>query len=83
MNFALTRAKSTLFILGDSEKLKSDVTWGKLVDDAQKRGMFMRVSRFHPYLQVSPLKISTNKAGAIGAIARGGVWQRGEWRGRA
>lgn len=45
MNVALTRARSSLFILGDSKKLRSNNYWCNLVDDAQSRGLLSEVSR--------------------------------------
>lgn len=50
MNVALTRARSSLFVLGDSAKLRSNQYWAKLVDDAQARGLLMRVSDFVSYV---------------------------------
>ena len=37
INVALTRAKSTLFILGNKEALKGNEFWKSLIDDAEKR----------------------------------------------
>ena len=34
MNVALTRARSSLFILGDSKAFRTNESWGKLVEDA-------------------------------------------------
>ena len=44
MNVALTRARSSLFVLGDSKALQSNEHWGKLVEDAMERGMLKEVS---------------------------------------
>lgn len=43
MNVALTRARSSLFILGDSNKLQSNRWWSSLVNDAQSRGLLAQV----------------------------------------
>ncbi|WBW71087.1 ATP-dependent 5' to 3' DNA/RNA helicase Sen1 [Schizosaccharomyces osmophilus] len=37
LNVALTRARSSLFIVGNLETLKTDDLWGSLVDDALRR----------------------------------------------
>ncbi|KAM0752744.1 hypothetical protein T439DRAFT_286412 [Meredithblackwellia eburnea MCA 4105] len=47
MNVALTRARSSLFVLGDMNKLKSNEYWGSLVADASERGLLTQV-RAHP-----------------------------------
>lgn len=44
MNVALTRARSSLFILGDSVKLRSNQYWNNLVTDAESRGLLQQVS---------------------------------------
>ncbi|KAM0751036.1 P-loop containing nucleoside triphosphate hydrolase protein [Meredithblackwellia eburnea MCA 4105] len=43
MNVALTRAKSSLFVLGDANRLASDEHWRALVDDAKVRGNYRKV----------------------------------------
>jgi len=40
MNVGLTRAKSSLFILGNAQSLLRNEFWGKLVRDAKTRGVF-------------------------------------------
>lgn len=45
MNVALTRARSSLFILGDSQKLRSNQYWANLVGDAEARGLLTQVCR--------------------------------------
>ncbi|GAA6017752.1 hypothetical protein JCM10207_000484 [Rhodosporidiobolus poonsookiae] len=42
MNVALTRARSSIWILGDSNKLRSNQYWGNLVSDAEARGLFRK-----------------------------------------
>ncbi|GAA5892669.1 hypothetical protein JCM6882_000552 [Rhodosporidiobolus microsporus] len=42
MNVALTRARSSIWILGDSNKLRSNQYWGNLVGDAETRGLFRK-----------------------------------------
>jgi senataxin len=47
MNVALTRAKSSLFILGNSATLeRSDENWRAIVHDARKRSFLVDVSCF-------------------------------------
>lgn len=44
MNVALTRAKSSLFILGNAATLeRSDETWKLIVQDARTRSMLLNV----------------------------------------
>lgn len=43
MNVALTRARSSLFILGDSKALQQNKNWSKLIEDAQERGALREV----------------------------------------
>lgn len=40
MNVGITRAKSSLWLLGDANALKQGEFWGKLVDDARQRNLF-------------------------------------------
>lgn len=52
MNVALTRAKSSLFILGNSMTLeRSDNNWSTIVNDARKRSCLVDVSQdsFHDF----------------------------------
>ncbi|KAG0139473.1 hypothetical protein CROQUDRAFT_137137 [Cronartium quercuum f. sp. fusiforme G11] len=44
MNVALTRAKSSLFVLGNQVALVRDKNWKALIDDARARGHFTEVS---------------------------------------
>lgn len=44
MNVALTRAKSSLFVLGDRQALKQNQHWSALIDDAVERGVISEVS---------------------------------------
>lgn len=41
MNVSLTRAKHSLFILGNSESLRRDPVWNNLIVDARARGFFV------------------------------------------
>ncbi|ORY86980.1 AAA domain-domain-containing protein [Protomyces lactucae-debilis] len=45
MNVALTRAKSSVFILGCASALKQDAVWSALVQDAQERDLFSCVDK--------------------------------------
>lgn len=45
MNVALTRAKASVFILGNAGTLdRSDVNWKKIVADSKARSMFITVN---------------------------------------
>nr|CAG8476775.1 11402_t:CDS:10 [Entrophospora candida] len=44
MNVSLTRAKSSLFIVGDSKSLETNENWNKLVLDAKERNLFTNCS---------------------------------------
>jgi len=45
MNVALTRAKSSLFVLGNVATLeRSDNTWRQIIDDARSRTALVNVS---------------------------------------
>ena len=46
MNVGLTRAKSSLWVLGNSETLMRGEFWRKLIEDAKKRDRFFDVSRY-------------------------------------
>jgi senataxin len=43
MNVGLTRAKCSLFVLGNASAIKSDPNWGSLVESADKRGCTLSV----------------------------------------
>lgn len=43
MNVALTRARSSIWILGDATKLRSNQYWSQLIADAEARNMFRKV----------------------------------------
>jgi len=44
MNVALTRARQSLFILGNANTLRRKRIWGDLVRDAEERGFFSKVT---------------------------------------
>lgn len=45
INVAITRSRSSLYILGNSATLKrSDATWEKIIENACDRGLFIQVS---------------------------------------
>jgi senataxin len=69
MNVALTRAKSSLFILGDAKALQNNANWGKLVEDAKERGFYREVDPTSFALRATkPQAISpTRKAAAAAA----------------
>jgi senataxin len=46
MNVGLTRAKSSLWVLGNSETLMRGEFWRKLIEDSKKRGRFWDASRY-------------------------------------
>lgn len=59
MNVALTRARSSIWILGDSNKLRSNQYWSNLVGDAETRGLFRNVrSASSPALLVDQMLTS-------------------------
>ncbi|TIA90934.1 hypothetical protein E3P99_01297 [Wallemia hederae] len=45
MNVALTRAQSSLFIVGNADKLAYDETWKKIVNDAKARNLLETIER--------------------------------------
>ena len=67
MNVALTRARASLFILGDSNKLRSNEHWGNLVQDADVRGLLSQVDAAH-FRSAAPPPLAAPKTG--GAAAR-------------
>ncbi|CAG8586820.1 1107_t:CDS:2, partial [Racocetra persica] len=46
MNVALTRAKSSLFILGNRQTLEKNPHWKELIEDAVQRGLYTRCSGY-------------------------------------
>lgn len=48
MNVALTRARSSIWILGDATKLRSNQYWSQLIADAEARNMFRKVRSGEP-----------------------------------
>lgn len=54
MNVALTRAKSSCFVVGDAAKLATDPTWSALICDAKARGVLIPVSIHHMMLVLWP-----------------------------
>lgn len=61
MNVALTRARSSLFVLGDAKALRTNEHWRKLVDDAQERGHYKEV-RPRPLLAESVSALCSTNA---------------------
>lgn len=46
MNVALTRAKSSLFILGNRQTLEKNLQWKELIEDATRRQLYIRCSGY-------------------------------------
>lgn len=44
LNVAITRAKSSLWILGNEKSLASNPVWKRLIEDAKKRGLFSKMA---------------------------------------
>jgi len=62
MNVALTRAKSSVFILGNAGTLdRSDENWKKIVADSKLRLLFNTVGRFFIEIDMS---VTDEKLGA-------------------
>ncbi|GAA98737.1 uncharacterized protein L969DRAFT_14904 [Mixia osmundae IAM 14324] len=78
MNVALTRAKSSLFILGHAPTLRTDPTWRRLIENAQARAMYREVTAntftssvmMPAVLPTSPIKArsSNSQKGAAPAL---------------
>ena len=52
MNVALTRAKSSLFVIGNGATLeKHDERWRTIVVDAKERGFYVNVSQYDGFLK--------------------------------
>ncbi|XWS55196.1 hypothetical protein CRYUN_Cryun10bG0153800 [Craigia yunnanensis] len=47
MNVGITRAKSSILVVGSASTLKNDEHWSNLVESAEKRGCFFKVAK--PY----------------------------------
>ncbi|XP_025013172.1 probable helicase MAGATAMA 3 isoform X2 [Ricinus communis] len=47
MNVGITRAKSTVLVVGSASTLKSDESWKRLVESAEQRGVLFKVDK--PY----------------------------------
>ncbi|GLT77519.1 hypothetical protein SLA2020_490930, partial [Shorea laevis] len=45
MNVGITRAKSSILVIGSALTLRSDEHWKNLIESAQKRGCFFKVSK--------------------------------------
>jgi len=61
MNVALTRAKSSMFIIGDRAVLCQDPTWKALVEDAVERSVISEVTSQTFYSSASKPVISTHR----------------------
>ena len=47
INVALTRAKKALYIVGDVDSLKRNITWNKLIQDAETRERLLTIDSSH------------------------------------
>ncbi|KAK6461483.1 DEAD-box type RNA helicase [Scheffersomyces coipomensis] len=54
MNVALTRARTTLWILGNTESLSRNAVWKRLIENAKERNRV--VQAVHGFLSVNPTK---------------------------
>ncbi|GAA5985688.1 hypothetical protein JCM10908_007072 [Rhodotorula pacifica] len=63
MNVALTRARSSIWILGDAVKLRSNQYWNQLIADAEARNMFRKadVDTFRSAAFAPPLVQATTQ----------------------
>ena len=61
INVALTRAKSTLFILGNKEALKGNEFWKSLIDDAEKRHVLVDCGPQTFAINVGPPQIRSGR----------------------
>ena len=59
MNVALTRAKCSLYILGNSSALINSPLWGSLIQDAKSRHVFVPYEEdtWRPYRHTQPTKL--------------------------
>ena len=59
MNVALTRAKASLFVLGNAPTLeRSDDIWRKIVDNARSRSCLVKVSSLQPTCSVKCISLN-------------------------
>ncbi|GAA6004582.1 DNA/RNA helicase SEN1 [Rhodotorula paludigena] len=73
MNVALTRARSSIWILGDSNKLRFNQYWGQLIGDSETRGLFRKadINTFRssfsasPVVRQAPVSVVKSHAAAI------------------
>ncbi|OMO78774.1 putative helicase MAGATAMA 3 [Corchorus capsularis] len=56
MNVGITRAKSSLMVIGSAETLKKDVYWSKLIVSAKEQGCFFQVSKPYETFWTNELK---------------------------
>lgn len=62
MNVALTRAKSSLFILGHAPTLeRSDENWRKIIHDAKSRSCMIEVSPCYRLIEWSVANLIINR----------------------
>ncbi|EPS36895.1 hypothetical protein H072_9487 [Dactylellina haptotyla CBS 200.50] len=90
MNVGLTRARSSLFVLGNAETLGKNEFWGKLVDDARRRDVYTE-GKFEQLLKrpcrttmkqiekrLSGVSISQSKSDSAKGLVRKGSISRAE-----
>src|SRR5277367_772466 len=71
INVALTRAKSTLFILGNKEALKGNEFWKSLIDDAERRRVLVDCGPQTFAMHAAPPLIRTGRQSATPSQKRG------------
>lgn len=55
MNVALTRAKFSLWIVGNARTLQINVNWAALIEHSKERNLFMSVARPYKLIFINPL----------------------------
>ncbi|KAH8920764.1 hypothetical protein BT69DRAFT_1336150 [Atractiella rhizophila] len=61
MNVALTRARASLFILGNSKALRQNEIWKALLDDAQERNAIQQCDKYTFSSDIAPSVNETSK----------------------
>ncbi|XP_062178098.1 probable helicase MAGATAMA 3 isoform X2 [Alnus glutinosa] len=70
MNVGITRAKSSVLVVGSSTTLRRDEHWNNLVESAEKRNCFIKVSKpytsFFTYGNLDSMKVKNVEPGETG-----------------